>query len=308
MTLPNFFIVGASKSGTTSLYHYLKQHPEIYMCPDKEPQFYRYANGLPEIGSRNAIMSAEHWQWLNSRKFPNSEEYQMLFEGVTKEKAIGEASTPYLISNEAPVNISQAVPHAKIIIILRNPFDAAYSEFCMDRRENKYQNKASFLEVLQAEDLEDMSLEHFPRLIRTRFYDAHIERYLEYFPRNQISFHLMEDLSVTDHLFLEIFKFLEVSPDFKIDDTYRHNAGHAQKINLFHLNILKLPDFMKKGIKMLLPNFIRQLYWNKLLAVDTKKLPVKCPEVEKEFLRPIFTPRIQRLQDLIDRDLSMWLE
>ena len=107
--LPNFFIVGAAKSGTTSLAEYLKQHPEIFMSEFKEPHYF-----LPE----GAMASNYYGTWDN---------YMSLFKDVRNEKAIGEASTGYLYYPESARMIINRIPDAKIIISLRNPVEMAFS-------------------------------------------------------------------------------------------------------------------------------------------------------------------------------------
>ena len=111
MTMPNFLIVGAQKAGTTSLHYYLKQHPQIYMSLRKEPHFFE---GM-------------HWDFYRPGRImlpvTDLADYQALFEGVTDEKAIGEASASYLYSPKAPTLIKRSIPDARLIAILRNPAD-----------------------------------------------------------------------------------------------------------------------------------------------------------------------------------------
>ena len=107
MKFPNFFIAGAAKSGTTSLWRYLLQHPDIFMPSDimyKEPAYFSDIKGMKDLN-----------------------EYLSLFKNVTTEKMIGEASAAYLTSPESPERIREVVPDAKFIIMLRNPIDRAYS-------------------------------------------------------------------------------------------------------------------------------------------------------------------------------------
>jgi hypothetical protein len=87
MTMPNFFIVGAQKAGTTSLYHYLNQHPQVYMSPIKEPFFFDH-----EMDSKGEVVRREFEGHRQPPRFTNIEEYSTLFEGVRGEKAIGEAT------------------------------------------------------------------------------------------------------------------------------------------------------------------------------------------------------------------------
>ena len=105
---PNFFIVGAAKCGTTSLVHYLKQHPEVYFSPVKEP-----AHFIKDAPSEYA--------------YPEFERYLSLFKKAGDAKAIGEASTGYLFDEGAAVRIYNKFPSAKIIIILRNPSEMVFS-------------------------------------------------------------------------------------------------------------------------------------------------------------------------------------
>ncbi|HEY1419866.1 MAG TPA: sulfotransferase, partial [Candidatus Dormibacteraeota bacterium] len=128
MTLPNFLIIGAAKSGTDSLYGMLGQHPQIYISPSKEPMFF-VAEGLPEVpyrGPSDREVLLRWDSWVNTL-----EHYESLFGGATVEKAIGEASTWYLYDEGAPHRIKHHVPDAKLIAVLRNPVERAYSAFTM---------------------------------------------------------------------------------------------------------------------------------------------------------------------------------
>src|SRR5690348_12453358 len=110
MTLPNFIVIGPPKTGTTSLNSYLKQHPQIFMCPIKEPGFFML-EGEPLASDRPA----------GGYSITNLADYQKLFEGVKKQTAIGEASTQYFYSQKAATRISHYVPGARLVTILRDP-------------------------------------------------------------------------------------------------------------------------------------------------------------------------------------------
>src|SRR4051794_4060836 len=113
--MPNFFIVGTPKAGTTSLYHYLEEHHDIYMAPIKETNFFSYH----EIKSQGLFYNEEHISSLN--------QYQEQFKSVKNEKAVGEASVSYLYYPSVPLKIKEFNPKAKIIIVLRNPIDRGFS-------------------------------------------------------------------------------------------------------------------------------------------------------------------------------------
>src|SRR6188508_1581564 len=119
--LPNFFIVGAPKAGTTSLYYYLKRHPEVFMSPIKEPNFFAYEETIKQN------------LYHKEKGVGTLEEYKDLFaEANGRHKAIGEASVSYLFYPPVPERIKQMVPDAKIIISLRNPVDRALSHYYME--------------------------------------------------------------------------------------------------------------------------------------------------------------------------------
>src|SRR5882762_10194104 len=139
--LPNFFIVGAMKAGTTSLYHYLDQHPQVYMSPIKEPCYFssetRPENMGPEFqeqalrgirDTREDIRGPMREKRL-AGLVVDWEDYVSLFRDVKGEIAIGEASIRYLWSKMAPENIRSRITAAKIIMVLRNPADRAFSEY-----------------------------------------------------------------------------------------------------------------------------------------------------------------------------------
>ena len=134
---PNLFLVGAAKAGTTSLYAELARHPEIYMSPMKEPHFFSRIEPAAQLGGFFPHVSDE-------------DEYLALFEGAGDEPVVGEASTSYLWDPPRPPSGSrEAVPEAKILIVLRDPVERAYSHYRNDVREGM--ERRSFLEALAAE-------------------------------------------------------------------------------------------------------------------------------------------------------------
>jgi hypothetical protein len=119
---PNLFIVGAAKAGTTSLYHYLAQHPDIYMAPVKEPHFFSRIHPAPELEAFFPHVSDEA-------------DYLSLFANAHAETVRGEASTSYLSHPDVADAIWQKRPEAKIVIMLRDPVERAYSNYWYDVRE-----------------------------------------------------------------------------------------------------------------------------------------------------------------------------
>jgi sulfotransferase family protein len=133
---PRLFLVGAAKSGTTSLCRDLARHPAVYMSPMKEPHFF------------SQIQPSPSWEPF----FPHvrdEQEYLALFRGATNEEVLGEASTSYLWDRQAAERIKRVVPEARILIMLRDPVDRAYSHYWNDVREGL--ERRSFAEALAEE-------------------------------------------------------------------------------------------------------------------------------------------------------------
>src|SRR6516225_9859213 len=186
---PNFFIVGTAKGGTTSLYHYLRQHPQVYMSPIKEPCYF-----ASEIRMEN--LSEAHWRYIRLHTgettmrppgwlFSTWQEYLELFRGVRNEIAVGEASVAYLWSETAPSNIAARLPGAKIIIILRDPAERAFSQYLHQVAVGLV--RSTFREHLEAcfRNQERKISEYYP-LLEVGLYHGQVKRYLDSFPRENV--------------------------------------------------------------------------------------------------------------------------
>ena len=293
MTMPNFLIIGAMKSGTTALYYYLEQHPQIYMSPVKEPNF--FCSGGQE-GS-------------DSESVTRIEAYQYLFKGVSDEKAIGEASHCYLYEPQAVALIQQHLPDAKLLAILRNPVDRAYSHFLhMVRTGTEPLTDFSQAVWEEAEGAyQKRNREDY--VGRGRYYEQ-LKRYFDAFGRKQIKVHLYEDLSNTPIATLQdTFRFLEVDDSFVPDVSLRRNVSGYPKYKALD-GFLRRPSSIKGALKVYLPARLR---WRLSKAFDDLKTrnlvepPAVQPEVRRQLVG-VYREDILKVQELIQRDLSGWLE
>jgi len=198
--LPNFIIIGAMKGGTTSLFRLMRQHPEIYMPPLKEPMFF----------SRD-----KKWRL-------GLEWYESVFIGHRSEKRVGEASTTYtktFRSREVAERMHKVLPEARLIYILRNPVDRMFSQ-----HKHLVVNglRANFADSLKKEDYLDVSC-----------YFGKLEPFLDFYPREKIMVLLLEDLKEKPEETLSgIFRFLEVKDDFVPQGTDRaYNKFDERKQN-----------------------------------------------------------------------------
>jgi hypothetical protein len=296
MTMPNFFIIGAQKAGTTSLYYYLEQHPEVYMSPRKEPHFF---DGMQS-----------RYRWARGRLPPvtDLEDYRALFQGVTDENAIGEASTSYIYSALAPVLIEKSVPDARIIAVLRNPADRAYSNFLHCVRSGR-EPLTSFTEGLKAEEARKRAnwapLWYYKE---KGFYYAQVKRYLDTFDPGQIKIYLYDDLRAKpSDVLSDMFEFLGVDETFVPDLAIEHNtAGLPRNKTLYvmaqRLGVLS-PALKLDTLERLLPAGSIRRIKSRFFA----KPPAFPAEVRQQLLAS-YREDIQKLEDLIQRDLSVWLE
>lgn len=298
MTLPNFLIIGAGKAGTRSLYSYLQQHPEVYMSPVKETNFFALEG--EEINFKGPKANQE----INSWSINNLEDYQKMFDSVQSEKAIGEASPLYLYSPKAPDRIKHYIPDAKLIAVLRNPAERAFSNY------NYFSipefEPLSFEKALQAETERINNqwewIWHYKNL---GFYYSQLQRYYKIFSPNQIKVYLYEDIQAdSQKVISDLFNFIGVDPNF-IPNTYKkHNVTYKVKSKAL-LNFFEKPNLIKNFIRNLVPDTIRKPMAAKVYRSNLVK-PQLEPKIRSELIE-VYREDILRLQDLIQRDLSAWL-
>jgi hypothetical protein len=215
--LPNFFIAGAARSATTSLWEYLRQHPDVYMPPVfelKEPSFFCDTYGMKD------------WK-----------EYLALFNEGRGRKMIGEASGPYLTSPEAPGRIHEAIPDARFIISLRNPADRAFSKYKW-MRANGFESVASFEEALKlepgrasSEDFRKGNGQYFFNFLyfQSGRYAEQVRRFFDSFGRDRVRVLIFEEWTREPlPTVQDIFSFLGVEATFA-PKIQVHNATAKDK-------------------------------------------------------------------------------
>ena len=302
--MPNFLVIGAAKCGTSALCDYLAQHPDVYICPSKEPNFF-VAEGRSEIpfrGPRDREVLTKQEGWVSTL-----EGYQRLFVGVTTERAIGEGSTWYMYDERAPGRIHGYLPDVKLIALLRNPIDRAYSAFnmmLMDGRETT----TSFSRALAAEEGRVRStwepLWHYRRM---GLYHTQLERYFRLFDARQIHVILYHDFTARpQEVMREVLRFLDVDDDFEPDMSERSNVSMVPRHPSYQRFIVS-QNPLKSRVTALLPASLRQLAKEKLVY-STAARPAPLARDVRDRLIDEFRPDVLRLQNLLGRDLSNWLQ
>lgn len=219
MTMPNFIILGAAKAGTTALYHYLRQHPQIYLSPLKETNFFALE------GETLRFCGPGDNDYVNCLSITTLEGYMAQFDGVRDETAIGEASPLYLYSPKAVERIRHYVPEARLIAFVRDPVARAFSAFLHLVRDNREPCR-EFRDGLAAEEERIRAgWEHIWHYKRMGLYHEQLRRYYDAFPAEQIKAFLYKDLRLEPGRTLEeIFRFLQVDPAFVPDIRERYNV------------------------------------------------------------------------------------
>lgn len=297
MTLPNFLIIGAAKAGTTSLYSYLDQHPQIYMSAEKEPRFFALEGETPHFQGPT--------QNINQFSVTGLAAYQQLFDGVTDEIAIGEASTLYLHSPKALERIRHYIPDAKIVVGLRDPAERAFSSYVHLVRDGF--EPLSFPESLSAEPERIQSNWQPLWFYQQRgFYARQLEQYFKAFGAENIQVYLYEDLAANSlAVAQEIYRFLSVDATFRPDLTRENVSGVPKNKRIQRL--LTQDNFLKAVIKPLVPKQLRRGMVDKVKQQNLGKKPTLLPEIRQQ-LADLYREDVLHLQDLIGRDLSGWLK
>ncbi|MGI8539731.1 MAG: sulfotransferase family protein [Rubrobacteraceae bacterium] len=305
MTMPNLLVIGAAKSGTTALYKYLGQHPDIYMSPYKEPHFFAFeGESLDFRGPRDRAMM--RYMTINA-----PDEYRALFDGATNESAIGEASPMYLYLPGTAERIKRHVPDAKLIVVLRNPADRAYSNFLHMVRDDR-EPCAEFSAALDDEErriAENWYASwHYKRM---GFYYEQLKHYFEVFGAERVSVHLHEDLNFeTVETLQDIFRFLGVDDTFTPDVSVRYNESGVHKsksLKNIHTYLLK-PDAVKSAVKPFIPLRLRRSVIASLVGgIRNKNLvkPLYSDDMRKQLVED-YREDVLKLEGLIGRDLSAW--
>jgi Sulfotransferase family len=312
---PNFFIVGAPKTGTTSLYHYLRQHPQIYLSPVKEPCYFASEVRLEHFSRE--FQSAAERKNRRLRQFlegtmtgvdpggivANLEDYVSLFKNVDGENAIGEASVCYLWSPTAAANIVSRIPEAKIVIILRDPAERAFSQYLHYAANGLV--RRSFREHIErsARNSHREFSTLYPLLENGQYY-GQVKTYLELFPNANIQIYFYEEAWRDPLAFLRaLFEFLEVDAGFSADVSQRNLQRRAPRV------LASYYWFSRSGIaprlKALAPKAIRDGV-RPLLFKSHDSLRMDASD--RRYLCGYYRDDVRNLSSLLDRDLGAWLK
>lgn len=293
--MPDFIIIGAAKAGTSTLYHLLAQHPQIYMSPIKEPGFFAedevYARGL---------------EW-----------YKSLFASADEKQICGEASTQYTRYPQLPhtaERVAETLPKAKLIYIMREPISRAYSHYF-----HRYER-----ELFPNQPIEwsfEKHVEYDPICLDSNDYRLQLTQYLEYFDRDAILPLLFEDLvNNFEHLANQLSIFLDIDPA-PLREAGRapvHNQASRFRESRVRMSLANgiqrlpgarrvgrtLPRPVRRGVRNVLVHLLKRTPVGKYLSARYEPKPM-ARTTEKN-LQDRFAESNQWIADWLDRDLHQW--
>jgi hypothetical protein len=260
--LPTYIIAGAMRSGTTALNSYLREHPDVAVSSTKEVHFFDsfYDRGV---------------EWYREQ-FPHSE----------SARAVGEATPNYMFSTTALDRIKETLPDVKLVVMLRNPIDRAYSHYWHDKARGK--TEGDFGENVKREMDGDQGLNYIAR----GRYRAQIEHILERFPPTALHVEVFEDMvDRPDDLYASVCRFIGV------DHSFRPESLGAPVNNFVEFRSLALRHASQK-----LPGRFRDVIGR--LNTKRKESYPPMPARLRNRLADEFATANRGLEELIGRSLS----
>jgi hypothetical protein len=270
----------------------LSQHPDIYMSRVKEPSFFVLYGQAPKTERLDTAFfrknTVESW-----------EEYETLFTDAAGYKAIGEASTAYLRTPAAPIRIRRHVPEARVIAILRDPAERAFSNYAFYRTIG-IERKKSFSQALGSPPHWRHGNDAFgQRYIDLGFYAKAVQRYYETFGRGRVRIYLYEDWTERPlEVLQDIFRYLEVDESFVPDISRRVNESSIPRSRLLARALN--PLWPRGGGGLVLPAIGRVLH-------ACNRHPMRLGRDQRHMLIQVYRQDILELQELLGRNLSAWL-
>ena len=300
--LPEFLLVGAAKSATSSLYYYLDQHPQIAMASEKESWFFSFYKNPPKYTSPGKL----------SDVISELDDYLKLYDGAETGQILGDASPSYLYTYEDTIkNIRQlysgdALANLKIIISLREPVSRAYSQYYTFKR--LVDEPLAFEQAIQEGTVKQRMLDNwniFYDYTGFGMYSKQVEAFQQEFGKERVLVVLYDDIQADiNKVCRDIFLFLKVAPDFSVDARVKANSIAGEpKVKWIVAGLFSKNRF-KRMISAMIPSRIRRAAIRFVLKILLKR-EVMDVNTQKQ-LSEYFEPDILKLEKLIGRDLSSW--
>jgi len=278
---PNFFMVGAPRAGTTSLYEFLKKTDGVFMPDLKEPHYFS------SIGPKYFV----------AKPIRDTKKYLSLFEKATKQSAIGEASTSYLWDSTSHKLIHDTLSSAKIIIMLRDPVSRSFSHYLMRLGGG---TQLSFLDTVNKALKAPIEDYYTHVIVNGSFYSEQIKRYLDMFGSNNVQIIIFEKY-IKDPInsVKSVLNFLGVKSEPPDSVDLLHNIFTVPK-DRFTANLLQ-NKLVRKASKKLVPPLWQESIIKKYMSKKSEKPQISKKEIE--FMKEIFRDDVKQLQKILNYSL-----
>lgn len=286
----DFFIVGAPKAGTSSLYHYLNEHPQIEMSSQKETDYFSDA----------AIQ--KQGMYYGKNRIDTEEKYNRLFNTQKKDVIFGEGSVSYLFYPTVAQDIKAYNSMAKIIIMLRNPIDRAFSHYLMDYRLGLVSD--SFKDIINKTSKHKNAHLFYQQYIKVGEYTTQLKRYFDVFDKESILLIDYEDFKsdVAGTVGLA-YSFLKVSTEFSADVNKKHNTFTMPKNKL--IRFVYSFVVIRNILTFIFPkNIVKTI---RFMLFEQDKKP-KLLEETRNQLKHYFSNDVRLLGNLIGKDYAKWIK
>lgn len=286
--IPNFFIIGAAKSGTSSLHAYLSKHPQILMSTPKETEFF-----------------------LDTRVYQRGREYyERCFEGATTDtRAIGEASVNYMIDAAVAARIRSDLPESshRFIAVLRNPVDRAYSGYWHSVREGLVDEPFAMALAHEEDQISAMKFRNEKwwtvAQLRAGLYGRNLLPFLETFGRQRVLILTYEDMKDISNLLQKVYRFLDVDDAITVDTSTRLNVSSQPRWPRLYRTLYS-GGIHTRMLRSIAPRGVARRVRAGML-VETRYPPMD--DCTRKFLEGYYRDDILRLSDAVGRDFSGWL-
>jgi hypothetical protein len=293
----DFFVIGAARAGTTSLYNYLGQNPAIFLPLVKECNYFSRVDSMIREVYRDPKEGEEyHMKIIRSEAV-----YRSLFDQARPDQVKGEVSPSYLFDKSTAARIYRHNPKAKIVVSLRNPVERAYSHFQMHNATG-YEPCDQFTKAIKAPKNPIWGGGNI--YLEASQYFGQLKSYYDLFPSSQIHVMIYEDwTSDPEKALKDLYAFLGVTPQGAINKSKAHNQGVKGK----HKGLLNFVRKLRVNelVNTLLPRKASELIKERLFTEDTAVDPLP-PEVYSELIKD-FDADIKKTADLIGKPLiELW--